>query len=815
MERSETLLQLLGTAHAHDEDSDVFVIYPSRLGFGSLAAPISGGDEAVASKLNLLMQLAWPADTLLQVSLYASPDLTRLTTSYKDQRRGATDPILRRITDEHAEFLREGAYQAIDPASGIRLRDTRVAITVQLPFQGPEPSEQALRQARELRLAFDQALKSAGISAAPIRPTDYIRLMETILNPGESAAWRQSPLTAYDPTELICTQILDPGSSVEVDAEGLWLNGSTRVRVLAPKSYPDMTYFGMAMRYLTDPETGSRGIRENVLVTLNVHIPDQYKTRGSLEKSHMWATHQAGTPLARFVREFRERKTSLEAILEPVKAGDAIVNAYLSVAIITHGHGSDEQSRRLTEDRSTSALINAQSYLREVGFNMMPERNMVLPFFAQLLPFAADASMRKVLERYKIMAGRHAVYLMPIMGQWRGTGTPLMTLFARDGQVQPVSPWDTDSNMNFIVAAQSGSGKSVFAQALTASLRSISARAWIVDVGDSYRNLAELLGGAYITFEAASGICINPFPLVEDFSEEIDMLAGVIAIMIAPKAGLDDFQGAALKDAMSAVWAVKGRDMLLDDVAQQLLRSERQEIRDMGLQMRSFTSDGEYGRYFNGPNTIGLGNQLTVLELGALKAKPHLQRVVLLTLMFQIGQAVYMGDRAQKSMLLIDEAWQLLASDETSDFIERAYRQFRKHNASVGVITQSVLDVWQTKGGRAIAENSASMYLLKQKGDAIDAVQRENRLPFGDWGYRTLKTVHTVQGQYSEIMCVTPFGMGVGRLVLSDFQKVLFSTKAEDVVELKSQRGGGQSLVDAINAMVVKRFGDKGRRKAA
>ena len=45
--------------------------------------------------------------------------------------------------------------------------------------------------------------------------------------------------------------------------------------------------------------------------------------------------------LARFVREFRERKTSLEAILEPVKAGDAIVNAYLSVAIITHGHGSD------------------------------------------------------------------------------------------------------------------------------------------------------------------------------------------------------------------------------------------------------------------------------------------------------------------------------------------------------------------------------------------------------------------------------------------------------------------------------------------
>lgn len=822
MERSELHVGLLGLVHAHDDEDDIFVCYPNKLAFGVLVAPISGGDEAVASKLNLLLQLSWPPGTLMQFSLYASPDLVGITTAYKDMRRQVNDPLLRTLTDEHVEFLRQGAYKAIDKASGVRLRDTRVAITVQIPFKGAAPNNQELRLAKELRVGFDQALKSASITGISITPQVYIRLMETILNQGESSAWKRSPLTTYDDKELICTQILDPGNAIEVDQHGLWLNGSTRVRVLSPKRYPDMVYFGMAMRYLTDPKQGARGIRENTLVTLNLTFPDQEQERSKKEKDQMWSTHQSTTPIAKYVKYFRERKQSLDAILTQVEQGDRIVKGYISMAIFTQGDGDDAESRRLTEERSVAASINAQSYWREFGFQMMEDRYMVAPFFSQLLPFAADEGMVKTMERHKTMSGKHATCLMPIMGQWRGTGSPVMTLFARDGQIQPISPWDTDTNMNFLVAAQSGSGKSVLAQALLASLRSINARAWIIDVGDSYRNLCELLDGQYIDFSNNAHICLNPFTLVREFDEEVDMLAGIISIMIAPTQGLNDFQLSMLKQTMKAVWDQHTQSMTLDHLANALRSHGRQEVSDMGHQLQSFTSAGEYGKYFYGANNVAVDNPMTVLELGALKSKPHLQRVVLLTLMFQISQAVYMGDRGSKSMLLVDEAWQLLASDETAEFIERAYRQYRKHNASVGIITQSVMDVWETKGGRAIAENSAHMYLLKQKSDSIDAIKRDNRLPFGDWAYDMLKTVHTNQGEYSEIMCVTPFGVGVGRLVLNNFQKVMFSTKAEDVVALKQQREKGLTLADAINQIVAERYGasstlavNNTRRKAA
>lgn len=815
MERTELLVSLLGAVGAHDEEAEIFVVcgdlrkkIPNKVGFGVIAAPISGGGEAVAAKLSLLMQMNWPAGTLMQFSHYASPDLIKVTTQYRDERRHLTDPVLRGMTDEHVKFIRNGAYQPIDKASGVRLRDSRVVITVMMPVKGAEPTKQEMQLARDLRIGFEQALQSANVGFERLTPKIYLRFMEAILNQGNQAAWKDSPLTAYDDKEPICAQILDPGSTIEVDNHGLWLGGNTRVRVLSPKRYPDMLHFGMAMRYLADPMQGARGIRENALITLNVFFPEQESAKGKLEKGAMWATHQNSTPIARFISFFREKKQSLDAVLDELKQGDRVVRCYISMALFNQGAGDDPKSREETEQKSIAATMNAKAYWREFGFQMMEDSHMVLPMFSQLLPFASDEGMVEALERYKTMSGKHATYLMPIMGQWRGTGTPLFTLFARDGQVQPISMWDTDGGMNFLVAAQTGMGKSVFAQNLLQAMRSINGRAWVIDVGDSYRNLCGVLGGQYINFGADKPICINPFPLVKDFKEEVDMLAAMVAIMAAPKAGLNDFQTSGIKRVLSEAYAAKGASMTIDDLADALKAEDRPELRDLGLQLFSFTSAGEYGKYFNGPNTVDVTNPFTVLELGALKSMQHLQRVVLLSLMYQIGQSIYMGDRSTRQVLLVDEAWQLLASDETSDFIEKAYRQFRKHDASVGIVTQSVRDIFKTKGGQAISANSSFYFLLGQKADEIDAVKEAKQLPFGDWGYDILKTVHTAPKQYSEILSVTPYGMGVGRLVLSNFQKILFSTKAEDVVKLQRLQQQGLSLVDAIRERMREEFGD-------
>lgn len=808
MERTEVLAECLGLLHAYDEESGIFLVCPDKLAFGVLASPLPGGDESTADKLNMLLQLNWPDNTLIQFACYASPDLVDVTAQYSQLRQAVRDPLMVRATEEHVEFIRRSALTPYDPASGARLRNTQVIITAQIPFKGVEPSENDLELARELRISFEQSLQSVGMQFTPLNARRYIRVVETILNHGPNAAWKMSPLVTYRPDQLICTQVLDPGSAVDVDEHGLWLNGRTRVRVMSPKRYPDVTYFGLAMRYLNDPEYGARGIRENALITMNVLLPPRKEETDKLERSQLWNQDQASKPISKIVRHFKDKLESLNAILEPVRDGDRPVKAYLSMALFIHGDGDSPEQRAATERRATATVTNAQSYWREFGYQMLPESYMVAPFFFQMLPFAGDQAMRQGLERYHTMAGIHAMTLAPVMGQWRGTGTPLLTLFARDGQVQSISPWDTDGGMNFMVSAATGSGKSVFAQALINAINSVGGKAWVLDIGSSYKNLCETNGGQYLSFGADSDIRMPLFEDVTEFDDQLDILTDLVAIMISPKGGLSEYQYAYLKNVLERVWEARGRESSIDDIARELAAGERQDITDLALQLRPFTTQGTYGRFFQGPGNIDFKKNMVVIELGDLKEKKHLQRVVLLALMNKIGAAIYRGDRSQKQMLLIDEAWELLSGDETASFVEKAYRQFRKHDASVGCVTQSVLDIWDSKGGRAMADNTSHFYLLRQKSDSIEAIKDAKRLPVGEWGYNLLKTVHTAPGKYAEIMCVTPYGVGVGRLVLNNFQKVLFSTKAEDVVALRKLREQGMDLHQAVQHLVKQRFGD-------
>ncbi|MCD9046902.1 TraC family protein [Luteimonas sp. MHLX1A] len=808
MERTEVLAQLLGVLHAYDDDSGLFLVCPDKLAFGVLASPLSGGDDSTASKLNLLLSLAWPDDTLIQVACYTSPDMVGITDAYESLRSGVSNPLLRRSTQEHVKFIRNSALQPYDPVSGARLRNSQLIITVQMPFKGVEPSEHALELARELRASFMQTLKSASVYAETLTARNYIRIMETILNQGQTAAWKKTPLVDYDPNELICTQVLDPGSAVDVDENGLWLNGSTRVRVLSPKRYPDMPYFGLALRYLIDPEHGARGIRENTLITMNILLPNRKADTDKLERSEVWNNHQASTPISKYVRYFKEKRDSLQAILGPVRDGDRPVKAYISMALLVHGDGNTVEDRKATERRATAAVANAQSYWREFGYHMLPESSMVVPFFFQMLPFAGDASMRQALERYRPMAGIHATCLAPYMGSWRGTGTPVLTLFARDGQIQPISPWDTDGGMNFMISAATGRGKSVFAQALIQAITSIGGKAWVIDVGASYKNLCENNGGQYISFEKGSQIKLPIFEGVYDFEDQVDMITELFAIMITQRNDLTTFQLSYLKSVIEECWSRTGQQTTIDHVRDMLASADRQDITDLAMQLRSFTSDGTYGHYFNGKGNVNFDADMVVIELGDLKSKPALQRVVLLTLMNRIGKEVYLGDRTRKQMLLIDEAWELLSGDDTATFVEKAYRQFRKHGASIGCITQSVLDIWDSKGGRAMADNTSHFYLLGQKEDSIEAIRDAKRLPGGDWAYNMLKTVHTLPAQYAEIMCMTPRGTGIGRLVLNNFEKVMFSTSPPDVVAIRNLRERGLSLEEAVNQIVRERYGE-------
>jgi conjugal transfer ATP-binding protein TraC len=778
----------LFSALAYDPDHQLFLLADASIGFGFICRPLTGADPSVSARVNVLLNQDWPTETLLQVSLWTSPDIEESLAIMQTRRLKQQKTIYKAMTQASIDFLRQGTGKAPETVSGARLRRSQVIVTVKLPIVNPRPSENELVRAAELQRATQQSLTTIGLTPDVLDADHYVRVLNTVLNWNYDAGWKDRVVPECDPTQLIRDQLLDYDNVLETDEKGVWL-GPKRVKTLSAKRTPDHFYFGSAKSYLGDILSGTRGIRQNALISLTLHYPDAESTRARQEGVRQFITNQVNTPIARFLPALIQRKHNFDVLFDAYGDGDRPIRSYFGLVLFCD------------DGEESAAISNARVYFRELGFQLLEDKYFCLPFFLNCLPFGAERAAIADLKRYRTLATRHAIPLLPLFGDWAGTGTPTLNFVSRNGEHMAVSLFDTTGNYNLCVAAESGKGKSFLTNEIIVSYLTEGAQIWTIDVGRSYENLCEVLEGDFVKFTHGSGICMNPFDIVQNFEEEADMLAGLVSQMAAPTEKLSDFQTAGLKRVLKNLWTEKAQAMSVDDIAAILCREDDQRLRDVGEQLFPFTSRGEYGRYFNGRNNARFSNDFTVLELEELKGRKHLQQVVLLQLIYQIQQEMYLGERNRPKIVIIDEAWDLLTEGDVAKFMEHGYRRFRKYGGAAVTITQSVNDLYRNAAGRAIVENSANMYLLGQKAEVIEGMKQDRRLPLSDGGYELLKTVHTLPGAYSEIFFLTEMGSGIGRLIVDPFKRLLFSTKPEDVQALKQLRRQGLSLGDAIQQL--------------
>ena len=143
--------------------------------------------------------------------------------------------------------------------------------------------------------------------------------------------------------------------------------------------------------------------------------------------------------------------------------------------------------------------------------------------------------------------------------------------------------------------------------------------------------------------------------------------------------------------------------------------------------------------------------------------------------------------------------------------VEHAYRKFRKYGGSAIIATQSVLDLYGNSVGKAISPNSANMFLLGQKPTTLEQVRKDNQLVMEAWAFNMLKAAHTEAGVFSEIIVSVGQLQCVGRLIVSDFQKLLYSTAPNDVNDIMQYQSQGMGIQDAINAVSPALLRKKGR----
>ena len=290
-------------------------------------------------------------------------------------------------------------------------------------------------------------------------------------------------------------------------------------------------------------------------------------------------------------------------------------------------------------------------------------------------------------------------------------------------------PWDGDTAPHMLVTGKTGAGKSFLVADLILQQRRRGAAVFVLDKGDSYRRLAELLGGQSVRLSAESPLTINPLAGPGDADHQAFLLR-LLAEMAAggeARAVLSREEYGLLGEAIATLFAEReaGAESTLSDLAR-LLEQPRFAEDGTGRRLRRrlfpFLAAGPYGRYFDGPNAFRPDAALTVVELGDIATKRDLRAATVLVLMHAIRTFASTLPIGQRKLVVIDEAWSLLASEDSAAALAEAARTYRKLNAAAVFLSQRLED-FEGPHGKAVRDNCAVRWLLEQAPEAIGTVR--------------------------------------------------------------------------------------------
>lgn len=288
-------------------------------------------------------------------------------------------------------------------------------------------------------------------------------------------------------------------------------------------------------------------------------------------------------------------------------------------------------------------------------------------------------------------------------------------------------------NYNSVVFAKSGSGKSYATKLEILRSLMFGTDVIVIDPEREYEQLAEATGGRSFNISLSSENHINPFdlpPVREDedpkdiLRSNIISLVGLFRIMLG---GLTPEEDAIVDRAISETYALKditgesdfsnAEPPLLSDFEQVLSGMDGSESL---IERLSKYTRGTWSGFMNQPTNIDLKQQFAVFSVRDME--DELKAIAMYIITHFIWNEV--RHDMKKRLLIIDEAWWMMKSEDTASFLYSLAKRGRKYFLGVCTITQDVEDFLKSPYGRPILTNSSLQLLLKQSPTTIDVLQQ-------------------------------------------------------------------------------------------
>lgn len=350
----------------------------------------------------------------------------------------------------------------------------------------------------------------------------------------------------------------------------------------------------------------------------------------------------------------------------------------------------------------------------------------------------------------------------PFGGGGINHGSGMVLGHDQDGGLVLINRWDPPietgiTNKNFAVLAPPGGGKSHTVKLALVREWALGAKVIVIDPEREYRPMAQALGGTWVN-AAGGGTRVNPLqapalpsdqdddgnpigstPLVAHIQRVLDFLATYLPDLTA-------IQRAHLEQAVEQAYADAG--ICLDSTPEQIAAisaaawphvgtvyqicqhhgPESDAWQTLSALLRT-AGEGVLSTLWAGPSTVPATQDanFVVLDIHDLDDSPeHVKRAQYVNVLGYAWDLIR-ADRSEKKLLVVDEAWMLIAPDapEALKFMKSLSKRIRKYEGSFTVVTQNVIDFLAPSirdDGEQVLTNSAFVLLLRQGGKDLQAL---------------------------------------------------------------------------------------------
>lgn len=289
------------------------------------------------------------------------------------------------------------------------------------------------------------------------------------------------------------------------------------------------------------------------------------------------------------------------------------------------------------------------------------------------------------------------------------------------------------TNYNSVTFATSGAGKSYNTKLEILRSLMFGTEVIVIDPEREYEHLAEATGGRFFNISLSSNHHINPFDLPDPQEDEapedilrshIIELIGLFRLMLG---GLSPEEETIVDQALHEVYSLKDingdvdwkgmEPPLLSDFEMVLAGMEGSE--SLIARLQKYTS-GTWSGFMNKPTNVDIYQKFIVFSLRDME--DELKTIAMYIITNHIWNMI--RRRLQKRLLVIDEAWWMMKSEDTASFLFSLAKRGRKYYLGIATITQDVDDFLRSPYGVPMITNSSLQFLMKQSPTSIDLVQR-------------------------------------------------------------------------------------------